>query len=54
MVPILLAVLTVVAGFILGVWLFATGHILLGLVGCLAPFPAAIAVWMAASDRRDR
>lgn len=52
--PILLALLTVVAGFVLGVVLFVTGHTLLGFVGCLVAFPAAIAVWIAANDRMDR
>jgi len=53
-VPILLALLTVVAGFVVGVVFFATGHIILGIVGCMAAFPVAFGVWAAASDRLGR
>ena len=34
--PILLALLTVVAGLVVGVVLFAAGHIIPGIVGCMA------------------
>jgi len=53
-VPILLALLTVVAGFVVGVVLFATGHWVLGIVGCMAAIPVAFGVWAAASDRLGR
>lgn len=53
-VPILLALLTVVAGFVVGVVFFATGHWVLGIVGCMAAFPVAFGVWAAASDRLGR
>ena len=52
--PILLALLTVVAGFVVGVVLFATGHWVLGIVGCMAAIPVAFGVWAAASDRLGR
>jgi hypothetical protein len=53
-VPILLALLTVAAGFVVGVVFFATGHIILGIVGCMAAIPVAFGVWAATSDRLGR
>jgi hypothetical protein len=53
-VPILLALLTVVAGFVVGVVFFATGHVILGIVGCMVAFPVAFGVWAAMSDRMGR
>ena len=50
-VAIVLALLTVVAGLVVGTVLFATGHILLGLVACLAGLPIGIGVWIAVNDR---
>ena len=52
--PILLALLTAVAGFVIGVIFFVTDHTLLGIVGCLASLPVAIGVWIAANDRIGR
>ena len=54
MIPILFALLTVVAGFVLGVVFFATGHTILGIVGCMAAFPVGFGVWAVASDRIGR
>lgn len=46
--PTLLAVLTVVAGFIAGVILMGVGHLFIGIIVAGASLPAALAVWVTA------
>jgi len=49
--PLLAALGTVVAGFIIGVILMVGDHIIIGMAVAFASLPAALAVWIKVSDR---
>jgi hypothetical protein len=50
-VPFLAAIGTVIVGFIVGVILIATDHVLIGIVVALAAIPGGLVAWMAVGDR---
>jgi hypothetical protein len=49
---VLIALLTLIAGIAVGVWLFAADHLVIGLAVFLASLPLALAAWMLVNDRR--
>jgi predicted permease len=51
MPPALVAVGTLVVGFIAAVILFSTDHTLIGVVVALAAVPCALVAWVMAGDR---
>jgi len=48
----LLALLTLVAAVVVGIWLFTADHLIIGLAVIFGAIPIAIAVWMTVGDRR--
>ena len=52
--PMLLALLTVLAGLVVGIVLIVGGHLFIGVVVCLSAFPVSLAVWMATNQRLGR
>jgi hypothetical protein len=49
--PILASLGTVLAGFVIGGILMATGHVVIGVAIMLAALPFGLAVWIKMSDR---
>jgi hypothetical protein len=49
---VLLAVLTLVVAVVVGIWLFSTDHLIIGLAVIFASIPLAIGMWMTVGDRR--
>jgi hypothetical protein len=49
--PALLALGTIVAGFIVGGILIGVGHVFIGIIVACGAIPAALAVWITAGDR---
>lgn len=51
---VLLALLSLIVGVVVGVWLFTTDHLIIGMAVIFGSIPVAIATWMAVGDRRGR
>jgi hypothetical protein len=49
---ILLALLTMIAAVVVGIWLFTADHLIIGLAVFLGAIPIAIAMWAYVNDRR--
>ena len=49
--PLLLAALTAVAGFVIGAAIMLSDHVFIGMIIGLASLPVALAVWVMAQDR---
>lgn len=49
--PALFALLTVIAGFVIGGILVAVGHVFIGIVIVGSSLPVALVVWMKAGER---
>ena len=49
---ILLALLTLIAAVVVGIWLFTTDHLVIGLAVIFGAIPIAIGMWMYVNDRR--
>lgn len=49
---VLLAILSLIVAVVVGVWLFATDHLVIGTAALFAGLPVALAVWMLVNDRR--
>ena len=49
---VLLALVTLIAAFVVGVWLFTADHLIIGFAVIFGSIPLAIAVWMTVNDRR--
>jgi hypothetical protein len=49
---VLLALLTMIAAVLVGIWLFSADHLVIGLAVIFGAIPIAIAMWMVVNDRR--
>ena len=49
---VLLALVTLIAAVVVGVWLFTADHLIIGFAVILGSIPLAIGAWVTVDDRR--